>query len=131
MADDVKETLKGWTQATVDAVESATKQVAEVVTGAAGTMADKYQGSGLQDKINDLGNWTIEQVERSGVTDAGKTVVEKTGDVLDTLSGQKILDQMEERNTLQDKYNDILATKLEEAFRRIDGLEKLLGKSRS
>jgi hypothetical protein len=128
MADDIKDRLKDWTQGTVDAAGRATQKAAEVATDAVTVICDKYQESGVGDKIQDLGSWTKEQLDRSGVTAAAKTVTEQTSDVLDTVSGQKILEHMEERNVRQDKYNDILATKLEEALHRIEVLEKSLPK---
>lgn len=50
-------------------------------------------------------------------------------DGFDTVTGEKILKLVEERLAIQAKYNDILATKLDEALRRIEALEeKILGK---
>jgi len=128
MTDDIKDRLTNWVRDAADVAGDAAKKVAEITTDAADTISEKYRQSPLQGKMDNAAGWTKEQLHRSGVAAAAKTVTEKTSDVLDTVSGQKILELMEERNVLQDKYNDILATKLEEALRRIEALEKLLPK---
>lgn len=131
MADNLKDTLKDWTHGTVEMTGKVTQKAKEMTADAGVIISDKYKKSGLQDTIKDLGSWTNEQLDRSGLPAAAKSALENTTNVLDTVSGQKILELMEERNVLQDKYNDILATKLEEALRRIGALEKLIPKSRS
>jgi hypothetical protein len=128
MADDIRDRLTNWVRDAADVAGDAAKRVAEVTTDAADTISEKYGQSPLQEKMDNAVGWTKEQLHRSGVAAATKTVTEKTSDVLDTVSGQKILELLEDRNVLQDKYNDILATKLEEALRRIEALEKLLPK---
>ena len=112
IVDDIKDKLGSWTDVVVEVAKDTTAKVGEVATGAGTAISDAYQGS------------------VTNATAAAKTVSAKTSEVLDTVSGQKILEHMEERNVLQDKYNDILATKLEEALHRIEVLEKFLPKVR-
>ncbi|MBC97006.1 MAG: hypothetical protein CME63_04615 [Halobacteriovoraceae bacterium] len=62
-------------------------------------------------------------------TEVGKKASKLSGDAsnaLDEISGKKLLALVEERLTIQDTYNDILATKLEEALQRIEELEQRL-----
>ncbi len=53
----------------------------------------------------------------------GGKVVDKASDCLDSMSGQKIYDVVQERLAVQDQYNDVLASKLHEALQRIEALE--------
>jgi hypothetical protein len=115
MVDDIKDKLGSWTGVVVDVAKDTTAKVAEVATETVKAIGDAYQGSGLEETV-------------TNASAVAKTASDKTGEVLDTVSGQKILEHMEKRNVLQNKYNDILATKLEEAFRRIEVLEKRFAK---
>ena len=62
-------------------------------------------------------------LEDKGITPKIKTATDFTEKQLDILSGNKALKLVEERLILQEKYNDILATKLDEALSRIENLE--------
>ena len=55
---------------------------------------------------------------------SAKTAASAVGDGMDVVSGKKVLELVEQRLELQSQYNDVLATKLEEALQRIDVLEK-------
>ena len=57
-----------------------------------------------------------------------KTTAGKVNSSLDTVSGAKLLAEVREMVSLQEKYNDVLATKLEEALQRIQVLEAIVGK---
>lgn len=79
---------------------------------------DKYQVSQtVKDKIGALDEVTRKEL--------GK-IVETTGDTLDIISGAKIMRDVEDMIYLQKKYNDILATKLEETLQRVSVLEEIL-----
>lgn len=65
----------------------------------------------------------------SGVKKHLETAITKSGEQLDVLSGQAMYELVQERLALQDRYNDLLATKLHEALERISELEKILSKS--
>ena len=43
---------------------------------------------------------------------------------MDVISGKKLLELVEQRLELQAQYNDVLATKLDEALQRIAALER-------
>ena len=67
-----------------------------------------------------------EKIDEASKTEVGKKVLELQKDAsegMDKISGKKLLDIVEERLALQDQYNDILATKLDEALKRIEKLE--------
>ena len=57
-------------------------------------------------------------------SETAKSAAGSVGEGFDVVSGKKILDLVEQRLELQARYNDVLATKLEEALQRIDVLEK-------
>lgn len=55
-----------------------------------------------------------------------KDTASKVSNSVDVVSGAKLLAEVREMITLQEKYNDTLATKLEEALQRIAVLEAFL-----
>ena len=57
-------------------------------------------------------------------SESAKSAAGSVGEGFDVVSGKKILDLVEQRLELQAQYNDVLATKLQEALQRIDVLEK-------
>jgi chromosome condensin MukBEF MukE localization factor len=65
-------------------------------------------------------------LDDKGITSKIKTAAEFTEEQLDIVSGSKALKLVEERILLQDKYNDILATKIDEALNRIEYLENIV-----
>jgi len=52
------------------------------------------------------------------------TTLSKTSDTFDVISGQKMYDLVKDKLAIQDKYNDLLATKLVESLNKIKELEK-------
>jgi len=85
-------------------------QVASSATTAAGQMASSATAAAGQM----LGK----------ASESAKTAADSVGEGFDVVSGKKILDLVEQRLELQARYNDVLATKLQEALQRIDVLEK-------
>lgn len=81
----------------------------------------------LKNEIDKLAEEKIKLIKRylddKGVTSKAKSVADFTEEQLDILSGSKALKLVEERLILQEKYNDILATKLDEVLNRIENLE--------
>ena len=91
------------------------------------------------EKINEGGNIVKQELDNRGITDyveekskkiqqsdIGKKAIKMSEDVskgLDQLSGKEILTLVEKRLELQEQYNDVLATKLDEALKRIVTLE--------
>ncbi|MCC9621371.1 hypothetical protein LPB41_06650 [Thalassospira sp. MA62] len=57
-----------------------------------------------------------------------KSTAGKVGSSFDTVTGAKLLEEVRAMVVLQEKYNDVLATKLEEALQRIEILEATLSK---
>jgi len=55
---------------------------------------------------------------------AADFLIDQATDKMDTISGVKILEEVRKRLSVQDEYNDILATRLAEALERIATLEK-------
>ena len=74
--------------------------------GQAGHLSDQYQNSRAREYV--------------------ETVMKQTGQGLDTISGKAMYELVRYRLDLQDRYNDLLATKLQEALDRIDQLERRL-----
>lgn len=83
-----------------------------------------YSGAEVKKQIDQLASQTKEYLDKTGVTEKVTKAYGVTQDHLDTVTGVKLLQLVEERMGLQAQYNDILATKLAEALRRIDILEK-------
>ncbi|MCH7535196.1 MAG: hypothetical protein IH948_05540 [Bacteroidetes bacterium] len=66
--------------------------------------------------------------EESGAKKHIDAIKTKSGEKLDVVSGQAMYELVQERLALQERYNDLLATKLNEALERISELEKKLSK---
>lgn len=54
------------------------------------------------------------------------TALDNVGDAFDTAAGKRMYRLVKERMELQDRYNDLLAVKLDEALKRIAVLEAKL-----
>lgn len=67
-----------------------------------------------------------EQLRNSRIWEHVGTAKEQAGHHLDTISGKAMYDLVRDRLELQDRYNNLLASKLQEALERIDELEKRL-----
>ena len=83
----------------------------------------KYQSSGLKQVVEKTSSDAQSFLDESGVSDKAKKVVSTIDEHVDILSGQRLLQLVEERLALQAKYNDILATRLDEAITKIRELE--------
>ncbi len=81
--------------------------------------------------LNNATNGTKKFLDEKGITETVSNVTGAVDDGLDALSGKKILDLVEEHLARQAKYNDILATKLEEALQRIEVLEARLEREKA
>ncbi|MEZ4815066.1 MAG: hypothetical protein R3A80_07660 [Bdellovibrionota bacterium] len=89
-------------------------------------VSNRFEESGIKDQLKKKAAQAQGFLDEHGVTEKAKQIGATTSDHLDTLSGAKLLKLVEERLALQSKYNDILATKLDEALNRIQQLEKKL-----
>lgn len=84
--------------------------------------------SAYKSKLSEAIEDSKKYLNDKGVTEKVSLVSDSVSHQLDSISGQKILQKLEERIELQDRYNDILATKLGEALDRIAILEDQLFK---
>ncbi len=97
--------------AVTDSATTAGKAVTDSVAKAGGAVKDTASAAG---KI--VGDSVVGQT-------AARTS-EEVGKQLDAISGAAILKLVEERLEIQSRYNDVLATKLNEALERIEQLER-------
>jgi hypothetical protein len=67
-------------------------------------------------------NAVVKTVSDAGFK-AGGIAVDAVKEKLDSATGQKMYDLVQERLAVQDQYNDVLAAKLHEALQRIEALE--------
>ncbi len=67
-------------------------------------------------------NAVVKTVSDAGFK-AGGIAVDAVKEKLDSATGQKMYDLVQERLAVQDQYNDVLAAKLHEALQRIEVLE--------
>ena len=98
--------------------------------GAAFTkLKGEYADSDLKRQVEEYASQTKQFLDEKGITDKAAEAYQTTQEHLDTVSGARLLQLVEERLTLQEKYNDILATKLEELIQRVEKLEHREGRS--
>ncbi len=104
------------------------KITSETVLDALKSVQDTYNQSDVKKKIDKASKQAMQALEQTKVPHVAKKSYEAVDKTLDTFTGQKVLELVEERLTLQSRYNDILATKLDEALKRIEKLEAMLSK---
>ena len=103
--------------------------------GKAGKIASKvskkisqsYDKSTLKPKVDKTVASIDGTLEKTGIKSKAKKAKHVTTKHFDTFTGTRQYRLMQERMALQQRYNDILATKLEEALQRIGHLENLAG----
>ena len=103
-------------------LEKTSETIGDVLQSAQET----YDRSDVKKKVDKASEQTFKVLEKTGVPKVAKTVYKEADKHIDTFTGVKILELVEERLTIQSRYNDILATKLEEALRRIEEIESRL-----
>jgi hypothetical protein len=98
----------------------------------------KQEASGMADRVMDSTSRMareykvserIENIRLSmdeNTPDLVKDVSKRMGDSVDVLTGVKLLEVVQEMLQAQEEYNDILATKLDEALTRIAVLEAVI-----
>lgn len=97
-----------------------TETVTTKWTQAAKTGQTFYKSAvGRAEHLND-------QYQNSRAREYVESVMKQAGQGLDTISGKAMYELVRDRLDLQDRYNDLLATKLQEALDRIDVLERRL-----
>ena len=113
----MKSKLFGALQSASEKTKSATAALAETVGKSkvtsqiiegAKSASSNFKESAVGKKVGEISSYTTEK--------------------LDQMAGSHILELVEERLETQKQYNDILATKLEEALQRIEALESKLDK---
>ncbi len=77
-------------------------------------------------KARDLATDVQRTYEESGAKGKVDAVQSQVSGKLDEISGQAIYQLVQERFAEQDRFNDLLATKLHDALERISELEKRL-----
>jgi hypothetical protein len=116
-----------WKKTAKDLFQKATDTAIE----ASEKIKEEYEKSDIKVKVDSHSAQFNQVLEQSGVKSKVEQLANATGDSLDTISGVKILKLVEERLALQAKYNDILATKLDEALNRIRQLEEQTSKPKN
>lgn len=102
------------------------KKAADVANETATNIKDEYDKSDAKKIIDEKLQDTKEYLDDKGISDKASEISSYTTDQLDKVSGSKILELVEERLEMQDSFNDVLASKLEEALTRIKVLEEKL-----
>ena len=119
--------LSGAAAAISDAGNAVAAKAIEIGVDAAKEIADSstsvLSGARLSSAIEYLDN----ALEEHGIKDALSDTAEAVSDKLDQVTGKQLVELLEAKLRRQDEYNDILATRLSEALRRIAALEKRLG----
>jgi hypothetical protein len=98
-------------------------------------IAREYEASGGAKIVSDATKIAKEKAEKGfevvsdGLEAAGaRKVMDRAGEKFDEVSGKKILEEVKKLIETQSIYNDVLATKLQEALDRISALEKVATK---
>ena len=124
---DIKSTLEG--------VKDTIKNVADtdLASDLAGGLAAVAGASGLGQasqnivsKAKDLATEVQSKYIESGAKETVEAIGSQISEKLDEISGQAMYQLVQDRLTEQDRFNDLLATKLSEALERILELEKRL-----
>ncbi len=124
---DLKSALSG--------VKDTIKSVADtdLASDLAGGLAAVAGASGLGQasqnivsKAKDLATEVQSKYIESGAKETVEAIGSQISEKLDEISGQAMYQLVQDRLTEQDRFNDLLATKLSEALERILELEKRL-----
>jgi ElaB/YqjD/DUF883 family membrane-anchored ribosome-binding protein len=105
-----------------DVLRSASDSAGEAMKEA----KEKYEQSTLKAKLDQATERTQKVLDEAGISEFAGRVSQSANEHLDSISGAKMFALVEERLQIQDHYNDILASKLQDALDRIEKLEKLL-----
>jgi hypothetical protein len=113
---------------------TALKRAAEMGSQALGAAKEAatlaYEVSGLHVAVEGVGFVASKLDERTGIVTKTREAVggaaDVMGDTLDKVSGHALLSRVEDCLATQATYNNLLATKLDEALQRIAALEARL-----
>jgi len=105
-------------------------EAGKIITDAASESIDNankhYQESEAKKKVDEY----FQAYMESRIKEYVDAAYEKSVDTIDTVSGAKMLEEVRGRLDKQNLYNNILATKLAEALKRISELENDITKLR-
>ena len=99
------------------------KETAKSISDAAAQVRLKYENSEVKGSVDKVTKSTMDYLDEKGVTAKAAELGVAVDKHFTTLSGQRLLELVEERLTLQARYNDVLATRLDEALKKIGLLE--------
>jgi hypothetical protein len=92
--------------------------------GSLSKLSGQYDGLDLKRRMDEVSRQAKDFLEEKGISQKVASAYDATQDHLDVVSGKKILQLVEERLAVQGQYNDILATRLDEALQRLAKLER-------
>lgn len=93
------------------------------LTKAGEVVKSKMDESGVSDAVSKAALSVGEALDKSGISETASKVSSVVGDEFDSVSGKKIFNLLQKNIEIQKEYNDVLASKLEEALNRIKQLE--------
>ncbi|MBC8391963.1 MAG: hypothetical protein H8E17_05285 [Deltaproteobacteria bacterium] len=107
----------------IDAKEKSSKKISDIGSSVADSKAGQWSKDAKERMSGEM-KVIAEVYSESSSKSAFDYLKDKTIDKFDTITGAKILEEVRKRLSLQDRYNDILASRLAEALERISSLEK-------
>lgn len=113
-------TIKEAARRQLDGLGDYAAETAKTATTSAANTTQKVSSSAA----NKIGSLATKSSELT--PDVVKTTANRVSEGLDVISGVKLLEIVQETLELQEKYNDVLAGKLEEALLRIADLENAI-----
>ena len=114
--------LKGGFDKLKDAAKSGVATAGEGLQA----LAETEQGQKMTGAAKDGAQALNDLADRTGAKAAYGTVSETVSDRFDSMSGEKVMQEMQRRLDGQDELNDALANRLHEALTRIESLERRL-----
>lgn len=96
----------------------------QAVDTAEAKASELLAASGVPRALDRFSEYADEVAERTGTKKMAMKVSKQVSDGFDAVTGAKILELVEQRLEIQSKFNDILATKLDEALEKLKMLEE-------
>ncbi len=126
LPNSLKKNLKGAADVAKGGLEAAAGATKDGFGSISNTVTNSGTGKVLISKAGGLARSADDLAERTGAKAAAGAVGERLSDGLDSISGEKLMREMQRRLDGQDELNDALATRLHEALTRIEALERRL-----
>ena len=124
MTEENKGTPLSWFKEKMNQTTDATQKAGQKLQEEAKKFEVQYQESSLKEAVDDTAQKTKSYLDESGISGHAAKLSTATTEQLDSVSGKKIMEELLHQKALQEDYNNILATKLEEALTRIARLEE-------